>query len=195
MKVHVFPYFYIIANGNDDSLFANTEMPIHKFSSLRDYEIFFSKNPIPVFKVDSFGKISNCNTAACHMFGYSLDEFQKLTFDQITVPAYLQADRRNFQRLLDGEIDDYNMIKGYITKSGVSFIQHLYVFAVRDHENGIDHIVSMVLPPTGHTTRLWSIASKNLGFISKIIGWALVIALGIIVKLLFDIDITKIISP
>lgn len=170
-------------------------MPHTKFNTKRDYEIFYDQNPVPVFQVNRDGKISHCNSAACSMFGYTLDEFTKLTFDQITVPTYLPADRQNFQDLLDNKIDQYDLVKGYITKSGLNFMQHLYVFAERDESTGdLVKVISMVLPATGHTTRLWTMASKNIKVISRIIGISIVIAITIIIKMVFDIDITSIIK-
>ena len=59
-----------------------------------------------------------CNRRYCEMLGYSQDELQHLSWEQLIHPDDLPAVLANYQRLLAGEIDHYQMDQRVLCKSG-----------------------------------------------------------------------------
>lgn len=161
------------------------------FKRVRDYEIFFQKSPVPVFEVDLSGKITNVNSAGCNLLGYTADELKQITFDQITIPVYLPADRKLFQDIIDGRIDQYDIVKGYITKSGLKVYQHLYVYADKDEDNNLLRFLSILVPVSGYNTKLWSIAAKSVKIFIRVIAFITMTTLALLAKKFFNIDITS----
>lgn len=74
--------------------------------------------PIGMATVSLSGKFLQANRALCEIVGYSKEELEGLTFQAITHPDDLDLDLANAQRLLNGEIQSYQMEKRYIRKNG-----------------------------------------------------------------------------
>lgn len=64
------------------------------------------------------GKWLQVNRSLCLIVGYSEEELLRKNFQDITHPDDLEADLGNARRLLDGEIQDYQMEKRYLHKDG-----------------------------------------------------------------------------
>lgn len=72
------------------------------------------------------------NERLCGMFGYTQDELCRMTWSEITHPDDLDADQRQFERLLAGEIDGYLIEKRFIAKDGSEVPTLLNVRCTRD---------------------------------------------------------------
>jgi len=70
------------------------------------------------------------------MLGYNLEELRQLTWKEITHPDDLEADVKQFERLLNGEIDGYSIDKRFAKKGGEIVYTNLSVSCLRD-ESGI----------------------------------------------------------
>lgn len=64
------------------------------------------------------GKHLDTNQALRQMLGYSETELRMLSFQEITHPDDLEKDLYNYQKLLDGEIDSFNIEKRFRHKDG-----------------------------------------------------------------------------
>jgi len=64
------------------------------------------------------GQITEVNQVFCDMLGYEKEEFKELTFREITHPEDLPCTLANRQRLIDGEVDFYQMEKRFFRKDG-----------------------------------------------------------------------------
>lgn len=64
------------------------------------------------------GQFVKINKRYCDIVGYSRDEMEKLTFQEITHPDDLQADLNNMQLLIKGKISEFSMGKRYFHKNG-----------------------------------------------------------------------------
>lgn len=78
------------------------------------------------------GQWLQVNRSVCELLGYSADELQRLTFQQLTHPDDLEADLSLLQDLLDGRIDSYRIEKRYRCKDGSYVWGLLAVSLVRD---------------------------------------------------------------
>jgi PAS domain S-box-containing protein len=68
--------------------------------------------------VSTTGQFMKINQRYCDIVGYTREEMEQLTFQQITHPADLQADLHNMKRLLEEEIREFSMEKRYVHKDG-----------------------------------------------------------------------------
>ena len=86
----------------------------------------------------------NINDCLCNMLGYSEAELREMTWEQLTHPEDLAADIEQFERVLSGEIDGYELDKRFLTRSGSILFTKLVVRCVRKPDRSVDFIVAMV---------------------------------------------------
>jgi len=84
------------------------------------------------------------NDRMCSIMGYSRDEFIRMTWPEMTHPDDLAANLEQFNRVLFGQIDYYNMDKRFIRKDGKVVWTHLSVGCVRKPDGRVDHYIVMV---------------------------------------------------
>ncbi len=89
------------------------------------------------------------NTRICTLLGYSKDEIRKLTWSDMTHPDDLDADVAQFNRVLSGEIDQYNMDKRFIRKDGSIIWTNLSVGCVRNPDRTVDYFIALLEDVTG----------------------------------------------
>ncbi len=91
------------------------------------------------------------NDVLCKMLGYSKEELYKLTWIELTHPDDIEADLKQFNRLLANEIDSYILEKRFIHKDG-----HLVYTAisVNAYHNTNDKYVEYVLALVHNITKL-----------------------------------------
>ncbi|MFV9684570.1 PAS domain S-box protein [Pseudomonas sp. NY15367] len=90
------------------------------------------------------GRWLEVNDEQCRMLGYSREELQALTVQQITHPDDLEADQHSLENLLAGRINAYQMEKRYLDKQGRTLWVLLSVSLVRDGEGQPVHFVSQI---------------------------------------------------
>jgi len=72
------------------------------------------------------------NRRLCDMLGYSEEELRKKTWAEMTYPADLEPDTKQFARLISGTIDGYHIDKRFIRRDGSVVYTHLSVTCVRN---------------------------------------------------------------
>lgn len=104
-------------------------------ASLRESEERFRKvfeeNPVGMALVGPDFKLLKVNAALCRMLEYSEAELSGKTFMEFTHPEDVEADLRNAQQLMAGEISSYQMEKRYITAGGAIIWVHLTGVIIR----------------------------------------------------------------
>jgi PAS domain S-box-containing protein len=125
----------IVANTRDMSDRKQAEDALRQ-SEERLRQIFIN-SPIGIALATPDGKLFQINPAFCQMLGYSESELTALTFEEITHPQDLAKELPDVERLLHGEIADYQMEKRYIKKDGSLVWGQLSVGVVHDHEGNI----------------------------------------------------------
>jgi len=81
------------------------------------------------------GKHLAVNQALCQMLGYTENELQVLTFQEITHPDDLEIDLYHYQKLLSNEIDGFHIEKRFRHKNRQFIWGLMSVSIVRDPEN------------------------------------------------------------
>ncbi|MEI7612006.1 MAG: diguanylate cyclase [Betaproteobacteria bacterium] len=81
------------------------------------------------------------NPALCKMLGYSADSLYRMTWAQLCHPDDLLSELAEFDRLLSGEIDEFEMDKRFIHSSGSIVSIDLAVRAVHNPDKTIDYFV------------------------------------------------------
>ena len=76
------------------------------------------------------------------MLGYSLDELRTMTWAELTHPADLEEDAKQFDRMLAGEIDNYTLDKRFIRKDGEIVYTNLTVACIRAKTGDVDSILA-----------------------------------------------------
>jgi len=74
--------------------------------------------PIGMLTTAPDGHILLANQAFCDIVGYSEDELEKLSYQDLTHPEDKTLTLEDRQKLLDGKIDSYQMDKRYIHRNG-----------------------------------------------------------------------------
>jgi PAS domain S-box-containing protein len=84
------------------------------------------------------------NDRLCDLLGYSRKELSRMTWAEITHPDDLEADVAQFARLVNGEIDGYEMEKRFVRKDGKTVYTRLGVSCSRREDGSIDHVQAML---------------------------------------------------
>jgi PAS domain S-box-containing protein len=88
------------------------------------------------------------NQRLCAMLGYSEAELRKTTWAQLTYPADLAPDLKQYKRVLAGEIDGYALEKRFVCKNGEIIWASLSVSCVRRADGQVDYFVGLLFDIT-----------------------------------------------
>jgi PAS domain S-box-containing protein len=115
-------------------------------------------SPIGTAIVGLDGRWLNVNAALRRFLGYSADELNALTFQDLTDADDLDADLAQLEALLAGDIASYQMEKRYIRKDGGRVWAELTVSLVRDNDGAplyfISHVQDIEARKVDETERL-----------------------------------------
>lgn len=84
------------------------------------------------------------NERLCEILGYMREELLQLTWTELTHPDDLASDLAQFERVLRGEIDGYQMEKRYLRKDGGIVEATIDVKAVRDEQGNVEWFLATV---------------------------------------------------
>lgn len=86
----------------------------------------------------------NINDCLCKMLGYTEAELRKMTWEQLTHPGDLAADNEQFERVLKGITDGYELEKRFLKRGGGILFTKLVVRCLRKADRSVDFIAAMV---------------------------------------------------
>lgn len=89
------------------------------------------------------------NDRLCEILGYSRAELATLTWREMTHPEDLEKDTDQFKRVMEGEIDAYELEKRFIRKDGSAVHVDLDVRCRRLPDGKVDYLVAMVQDISG----------------------------------------------
>ena len=90
------------------------------------------------------GRWVEVNGALCRMLGYSEEELMDKTFVDVTHPDDLDLDMDYVRKLLNGELEHYQMEKRYFHKTGDVIFVLLSVSLVRNEKGEVIHFISQI---------------------------------------------------
>ncbi|WP_096200269.1 PAS domain S-box protein [Bacillus sp. FJAT-45350] len=94
--------------------------------------------------VSTKGKWLKVNKSLCRILGYSEAELVQMTFQDLTYSEDLELDLTNVNRMLEGEIDCYQMEKRYIHKQNKIVWVLLSVSLVKDEKKNPLYFISQI---------------------------------------------------
>ena len=112
--------------------------------SERHFRAYFERAMVGMSAASPDRGLLEVNDALCKMLGYSRDELVSLSWADITHPDDLADSIQYTERILNGEIDEFEQNKRYIRKDGGIVHAHLATRAVRNEAGKLDYIVSIV---------------------------------------------------
>ncbi len=85
------------------------------------FRALFEQAAVGVAQIDTrSGRFLQINRRYCDILGLSVEEAMARTFQSVTHPDDLEADLRNMQRLVQGEVREFSMDKRYLRKDGTT---------------------------------------------------------------------------
>ncbi|WP_156396955.1 sensor domain-containing protein [Noviherbaspirillum sp. Root189] len=100
------------------------------------YRTTFDLAAIGIAHITLDGRWFRVNPCLCEMLGYSKEELQTKTFEELTYPGDLVLDLQRLTEVINDKHTSYAVQKRYVTKSGDPVWAHLSVSLVRD-ANGL----------------------------------------------------------
>ena len=86
----------------------------------------------------------DANAKLCDLLGYTKDELMQMTWAELTHPDDLAADLAQFERVLAGEIEGYDLEKRFIHKDGHAIATHLAMQGVRHPDRSLHYVVALL---------------------------------------------------
>lgn len=114
------------------------------FNNETTFKGAFDTSPIGMALVSTEGIWLHVNSALSEMLGYTPDELNQLTFQDITHNDDLEKDLQQVKQMLDGDIETYQMEKRYHHKDGHVVWAILSVSLVKNAGGKPLHFVSQV---------------------------------------------------
>ncbi|ABO49803.1 PAS/PAC sensor hybrid histidine kinase [Desulforamulus reducens MI-1] len=108
------------------------------------FRIFFEKSQIGIILLSPEGGLLESNPAFQKMIGYTDEELKRMVFTEFTHPEYIEKNIELYQKLLEGEIEYYEIKKRYLSKCGKLIWGHLTVFSTRDINAKIEFVIAFV---------------------------------------------------
>jgi diguanylate cyclase (GGDEF)-like protein/PAS domain S-box-containing protein len=108
------------------------------------FEEMFDLASVGIAQVAPDGGWLNVNQALCRIVGYSSDELQRLTFQDITHPDDLHADLDLMQQLGTGQINQYQIEKRYRRKDGQTIWTDLNVTKKSSEDGRLKYFICIV---------------------------------------------------
>lgn len=84
------------------------------------------------------------NDKVCSILGYKREELIRKTWAEMTYHADLASDEKQFDKLLSGKIDNYNLNKRFIRKDKKIIWTNISVGCVRKTNGDIDYVVALI---------------------------------------------------
>ena len=108
------------------------------------FRFAFEQAAVGIAHVAQDGHFLRVNQKLCHIVGYTQDELNARTFQDITHPDDLDADLEQVRRVLAGKLRTYSMEKRYFHKDGRVVWINLTVSLVRKLDGTPDYFISVI---------------------------------------------------
>ena len=98
---------------------------------------------------DVEGNFVETNHALCEFFGYDAETMRRMTWQQLTHRACLEADLDNRAQVLSGDIESYRMVKQFIHADGHPIWGDLSVSCMRGVGGKVEMFIGQITDITG----------------------------------------------
>lgn len=114
------------------------------YQSEERFRITFEQAAVGICHASISGHLLRFNQRFCEIVGYSPEELQALTFQEITYPDDLPANLEQLQQLLRGHLATYTLEKRYIRKDRTIIWLNLTVSLAKDAGSDAPYVISVV---------------------------------------------------
>lgn len=140
--LHVQGINAIVSNFRDVT--TRVEAERHLDESRKRYRLVY-ENPFLGIALGSIeGRLQNVNQAFCNMLGYSERELRGRHFSEFTYADDVAKELQFISKMKAGEIDNYQLEKRYITKTGKLIRVELSISCAKNESGEIQFVVAMV---------------------------------------------------
>jgi PAS domain S-box-containing protein len=108
------------------------------------FRLTFEQAAVGMAHVSPDARCVRANGRLCEILGYTQEELQNLTFQELTHPADLPRCMAQLKRLIAGETDQYLDEKRYVRKDGGLVWVKLTATAVRGSDGAVKYLVSII---------------------------------------------------
>ncbi len=130
-------------------------------TSMDTFASAFNESGIGMALIGNDGKWLDVNNVLCSMTGYSREELQKISPQDITHPDDIDIDTHLVRQMLKGDIDSYNVEKRYISRLGKIVQILLTVSVVRGGNVEPKFFIAQVVDITDKKEMLWALDKRN----------------------------------
>ncbi len=130
-------------------------------TSMDTFASAFNESGIGMALIGSDGKWLDVNNVLCSMTGYTREELQQISPQDITHPDDIDIDVHLVRKMLKGEIDSYNVEKRYISRLGKIVQILLTVSVVRNSNGEPNFFIAQVVDITEKKEMLWALNKRN----------------------------------
>jgi sigma-B regulation protein RsbU (phosphoserine phosphatase) len=120
----------------------NGENSFHKYKDC--IRLAFENANIGICLVDLEGRLLEVNRRMCDIFGYSKEDFEGMSVNDITHPHFLDVSPHYIRRASNGEVTDGEFLKKYIHKKGHIVWGQVSSSLVRDNDGTPQYFISYV---------------------------------------------------
>ena len=113
-------------------------------ASEQHFRAFFKRSMVGMATVKPDKRWIEVNPALCGMLGYSMGDLKQLNWDDITHPGDLAVSSANFDRMLAGEIDEYELDMRYLRNDGAIVYVYVAVRCLRRADRSVDYLVALI---------------------------------------------------
>ena len=82
------------------------------------------------------------NDQICEIFGFTREELLEKTWADLSYPEDLQSEVEQFNKILKGEIDSYQIDKRYIKRNGEIIYAHLTISCIRNSDGSVKYFLA-----------------------------------------------------
>lgn len=130
-------------------------------TSMDTFASAFNESGIGMALIGNDGKWLDVNNVLCSMTGYTREELQQISPQDITHPDDIDIDAHLVRKMLKGEIDSYNVEKRYISRLGKIVQILLTVSVVRSSNGEPKFFIAQVVDITEKKEMLWALNKRN----------------------------------
>ncbi len=108
------------------------------------YELLFEKSLNPIAVTDQNFKFTEVNHAFCEMLGYSKSEVLSLSMPEVSYKDSADKSIYLIRQMIDGEIEDFSIMKKYKKKDGSLINANTAVKALRDESGAYEGAIASI---------------------------------------------------
>jgi PAS domain S-box-containing protein len=127
-----------------ENVLERTRLRRQLLESEKRFQATFNQAAVGIAHVGLAGQWLLVNQKLCDIVGYTREELNRLTFQDITHPDDLNTDLEYVRRILAGEIETYSLEKRYIRKDNTYIWINLTVSLVREASGEPKYFISVI---------------------------------------------------